>query len=94
MLSVLYAISLTPRFSEVHGRAYYRNHFSGSFSRREKVRMRAFSRGYIQSAGSTARGCLLVVRPRWVSFCKRFSRLDTLAFAAELIRSIKRIPLR
>ena len=26
---VLYPISLTPRFSEVHGRVWYRNRFSG-----------------------------------------------------------------
>jgi len=28
-VAVLYLISLTPRFSEVRGRIYYHNHFSG-----------------------------------------------------------------
>ncbi len=32
--------------------------------------------------------------PRLVCFCKRFKRLDNAAFAAEFMRSIKRIPLR
>jgi hypothetical protein len=30
VLSLLYAISLTARFSEMHGRAYYRNQLRGS----------------------------------------------------------------
>ena len=28
-VALLYPISLTPRFSEVHGRVYYHNRFSG-----------------------------------------------------------------
>ena len=42
----------------------------------------------------SATACCRDLAPRCVSFCKRFSLLDKLVFAAELIRSIKRIPFR
>jgi hypothetical protein len=31
------SISLTPRFSEVHGRVYYHNRFSGLLVHRQKI---------------------------------------------------------
>ena len=34
---VLYPISLTPRFSEVHGRIHYHNRFSGLLIHRQKT---------------------------------------------------------
>jgi len=35
--AALHPISLTPRFSEVHSRVYYNNHFSGFFTNKTEA---------------------------------------------------------
>ena len=36
-VALIYRISLTPRFSEVHGRLFYHNRFSGFLLHRQKT---------------------------------------------------------
>ena len=51
--------------------------------------------GYnVVSMASDCRSSARMRWPRLVGFCIRFNRLDKAAFAAEFMRSIKRIPLR